>query len=171
MSVLKKIDQSELAARKKLAEEAFRARKSGYDAFASSDPATGRPIGGYIAGGVEAFLAPSSLDILPVYLEKVEQGFILHELGVVSLNHLAHEIYFYKPSVVIKEELKAILQEVEDAYVAEIEAHNNAVIEKEIAAQIRLEDAKAAKAAADAAKAQRERIAAEVRSALGADKP
>ncbi|CRM46090.1 hypothetical protein [Pseudomonas sp. 44 R 15] len=162
--MLKQVDQRELQARKAAAEKQFRGRKAGVDHHASIDPVTGRSIGGYVAGGIEAILVPYAEDLIPVYIQKITEGYTLTPVGTVSVGTTAFEIYMNRPESQIKPTLAAILQKVEDDYKAEIEAHNAAFIESEVQAQINIEVRRQERELTEAAAKRRAEIEAEVRA-------
>lgn len=168
MTLFKTVDATELQARKAAAEEQFRGRKSGINHFAGNDPVTGRPVGGYVEGGIEAVLVKYAEDLIPTYIEYTAKGYTLTSVGVVSINASTWEIYMNRPEEQVRSLLDAILQKVEDDYVAEIEVFNNSVVDKAVSEQLVMEDRREAKEVAEAAKAKRERIEAEVREGLKA---
>jgi hypothetical protein len=162
--MLKAPDPKELQARKAAAEEQFRGRKSGINHFAGVDPVTGRPVGGYQDGGIEAVLVKYAEDLIPVYIEYTTKGYTLTTIGTVAISANTFEIYFNRPESQIKPMLAIILQKVEDDYKAEIEAHNAAFIESEVQAQINIEARRQERELAEAAAKRRAEIAAEVRA-------
>lgn len=168
MSLFKTVDATELQARKTAAEEHFRGRKSGINHFAGNDPVTGRPVGGYVEGGIEAVLVKYAEDLIPVYIEYTAKGYTLAPVGVVPVNASTWDIYMNRPEEQIKPLLNAILQKVEDDYIAEIEDFNKAIIDKAVAEQLAMEERREAKELEDATKARRARIEAEVRQGLKA---
>ncbi|MDY7065666.1 hypothetical protein PsexTeo8_21110 [Pseudomonas extremaustralis] len=168
MTLFKTVDATELQARKTAAEEQFRGRKSGIDHFAGNDPVTGRPVGGYVEGGIEAVLVKYAEDLIPVYVEYTTKGYTLTSVGVVSINSSTWEIYMNRPAEQVKPLLDAILQKVEDDYIAEIEVYNNAIVDKAVAEQLAMAERREAKELEEATKARRERIESEVRQGLKA---
>ncbi|MGZ0718611.1 hypothetical protein [Pseudomonas palleroniana] len=168
MTLFKTVDTTELQARKAAAEEQFRGRKSGINHFAGNDPVTGRPVGGYVEGGIEAVLVKYAEDLISTYIEYTAKGYTLTSIGVVSVNASTWEIYMNRPEAQIKPILESILQKVEGDYLAEIEAFNNSIVDKAVAEQIAMEERREAKELAEAAQAKRERIEAEVREGLKA---
>lgn len=168
MSLFKVVDTKELQARKAAAEELFRGRKSGINHFADSDPETGRAVGGYVEGGIEAVLVKYAEDLIPVYLEYVARGYSLATVGVISVNASTWEIYMTRPEAQIKPLLKSVLQKVEDDYKAEVDSYNEALIAKEVAAQIAIEQRRTEREVAEADRARYARIESEVRAALTA---
>lgn len=137
MSILRKEIKQELQALKDAATSAYRARQHGYDEFAETDPKTGRAIGRMVIGAYVAELAVTPSEIIPKYLEKVAEGYTLHEFGTMQHVGTSHYIYFYKPEAQQRADIKALHLEVEVKYKKEIEEHNNAVV----ARQVELEEA------------------------------
>lgn len=168
MTLFKTVDTTELQARKAAAEEQFRGRKSGINHFAGNDPVTGRPVGGYVEGGIEAVLVKYAEDLIPVYLEYVARGYSLTTVGVISVNASTWEIYMNRPEAQIKPLLESVLQKVEDDYKAEVEAYNNAIVDKAVTEQLAMEERREARELAEEAKARREKIESEVRAAFTA---
>ncbi|NWB27291.1 hypothetical protein [Pseudomonas gingeri] len=168
MTLFKTVDTTELQARKAAAEEQFRGRKSGINHFAGNDPVTGRPVGGYVEGGIEAVLVKYAEDLIPTYIEYTAKGYTLTSIGVVSINASTWEIYMNRPEDQIKPLLDVILQKVEDDYLAEVQTYNDAIVDKAVAEQLAMDERREAKELAEAAKARRERVEAEVRAALTA---
>jgi len=149
--VLKQVDQRELQSRKAAAEEQFRGRKSGINHFAGVDPVTGRPVGGYQDGGIEAVLVKYAEELIPTYIEYTAKGYTLTTIGTVALDANTFEVYFNRPEAQVKPMLAAILQKVEDDYRAETEIHNEKFIQEQVDAQLRV----------DLAREERERALAE----------
>ncbi|MEQ7917644.1 hypothetical protein ABQX22_00495 [Xanthomonas sp. WHRI 1810A] len=171
MGVLKQIDPQELATRKELAEWSFRATQKGYDAFAATDEKTGRTIGKLVDGGIEAVLCVTAFDIAPTLLAKVSEGYTMNPLlGTKGLGLSSFELYMNRPEKDIQEALVEIFAKVEQDYQSEIDAYNDEIIQKEIDAQVRLEIQKEQRKETEAANKRRDRIAAEVKTALGAAK-
>ena len=168
MSLFKTVDTAELQARKAAAEEQFRGRKSGVNHFAGNDPVTGRPVGGYIEGGIEAVLVKYAEDLIPVYIEYTAKGYTLTPVGVVSINASTWEVYMNRPEEQVKPLLDAILQKVEDDYREEVKVYNEALLAKEVAAQIAIEQRRTEREVAEADRVRYARIEAEVKAALTA---
>lgn len=164
MTLFKVVDTAELQARKAAAEEQYRGRKSGINHFAGTDPVTGRPVGGYQDGGIEAVLVKYAEELIPAYIEYTAKGYTLTAIGTVALDANTFEVYFNRPEAQVKPMLAAILQKVEDDYKAEIEAHNAAFIESEVQAQINIEARRQERELAEAAAKRRAEIEAEVRA-------
>lgn len=149
--MLKTLDPKELQARKVAAEEAFRGRKAGVNHFAGVDPVTGRPVGGYQDGGIEAVLVKYAEELIPTYIEYTAKGYTLTTIGTVALDANTFEVYFNRPEAQVKPMLAAILQKVEDDYKAEIAVRNEKFIQDQVDAQLRV----------DLAREERERALAE----------
>lgn len=162
--MLKTLDPKELQARKAAAEEAFRGRKAGVNHFAGVDPVTGRPVGGYQDGGIEAVLVKYAEDLIPTYIEYTAKGYTLTTIGTVALDANTFEVYLRRPEVQVKPMLAAILQKIEDDYRAEIEAHNAAFIDSEVQAQLAIEARRQEREFVEAAAKRRAEIEAEVRA-------
>ena len=137
MSILRKEVKQELQALKDAATSSYRARQHGYDKFAETDPKTGRAIGRMVVGAYVAELAVTPSEIIPKYMEKVAEGYTLHEFGTMQHAGSSHYVYFYKPEAQQRADIKALHLEVEAKYKKEIEEHNNAVV----ARQVELEEA------------------------------
>jgi hypothetical protein len=169
MTVLKKVDPKELATRKQVAEYQFRNRVAGYDAYAFTDPATQRPIGAILQGGIEGVLCNSAHDIIPNYIAKTASGYTLNnELSTIPAGPVAFTVYMNRPEADIKRDLVEVLKKVAADYENEIAAYNDAILQKEIESQVQREVRLEQKQQADAEQARRDRITQEVRDALGA---
>lgn len=169
MSVIKKFDKKELAERQQEAETAFRNRINGISAITAEEASRYITGASLIKGAIEAVFCPSVHMILPTYNEKLAQGYKLHEsLDLTSVGPIAFEFYLVRPEADIQKDLLEVFKQVEDAYRAEIEATNKAILAKEIESQIQREIRAEEKVAQEAAQARRERVTAEVKQALGA---
>ncbi|MDY7554727.1 hypothetical protein EKA85_09025 [Pseudomonas veronii] len=168
MSLFKTVDTAELQARKAAAEEQFRGRKSGINHFAGNDPVTGRPVGGYVEGGIEAVLVKYAEDLIPVYIEYTAKGYTLTTIGTVAINANTFEIYFNRPESQVKPMLAAILQKVEDDYKAEIESHNESFIQQQVDAQLRVDAAREEREQAKAAAEKRALVEKQIRETFTA---
>lgn len=162
--MLKSIDSKELQVRKAAAEEQFRGRKAGVNHFAGVDPVTGRPVGGYQDGGIEAVLVKYAEDLIPVYIEYTAKGYTLTTIGTVALDANTFEVYFNRPEAQVKPMLAAILQKVEGDYSAEIEAHNEAFIQQAVTDQLRVDLAREEREQAKAVAEKRALVEAEIRA-------
>ncbi|MGC6371347.1 hypothetical protein [Pseudomonas sp. S2.OTC.A_B10] len=154
--MLKAPDPKELARRIAEAQALYKDRKSGIDHFAEVDPVSGRPISKYIDGGVETFPVPSAFEVLPVYFEAIALGNTLHPLGLVQVGLDFHgnpqfELYTHRPAQVQKLALDKIAADVTTQYTKEVEQHNEAFIQQQVDAQLRV----------DAAREERTRVALE----------
>lgn len=154
--MLKQIDEKELTRRIQAEQALYKDRKNGIDHYAEVDPVSGRPISKYIDGGVETFPVPSAFEVLPVYFEAVALGNTLHPLGLVQVGLDFHgnpqfELYTHRPAQVQKLALDKIAADVTAQYTQEIKDYNEAFIQQQVDAQLRV----------DLAKEQRERAAAE----------
>lgn len=161
--MLKAPDPKELQSRKAAAEEQFRGRKSGINHFAGVDPVTGRPVGGYQDGGIEAVLVKYAEDLIPTYVDYTAKGYTLTAIGTVALNANTFEIYFNRPEAQVKPMLAAILKKVEDDYKAEIEIANEKFIQQQIDAQLRVDAASEEREQAKAAAEKRALVEKQIR--------
>ncbi|MNX85486.1 hypothetical protein D3C86_1173220 [compost metagenome] len=165
-TVLRKFNKAELASRKDAAKDKFYNTQDGYDQFASFDPKTGRAIAGMVKGAYTRFIVDYMTEILKTYLAKIELGYTLHELEVQPLTGHSAEIYFYRPQAEIDAALEGIYEQVAQAYAAEIESENEAIVADTVAkrkVQVLKEREEAAKAADEALEAE---LDAEVRAEL-----
>ncbi|PWE40269.1 hypothetical protein [Pseudomonas prosekii] len=137
MSILRKEVKQELQALKDAATAAYKNRQHGYDEFADTDPKTGRAIGRMVVGAYVAEIAVTPSEIIPKYLAKIAEGYTLHEFGTMQYVGASHYVYFYKPEVQQRTEIKALHLEVEAKYKKEVEEHNNAIVLR----QVELEEA------------------------------
>jgi hypothetical protein len=166
-TVLRKENKAELAALKDAAKAKFYNTQDGYDAFAFTDPKTGRAIAGMVKGAYTYFTVVYLTEILKTYLEKIELGYTIHELEVQPLTGHSVDIYFYRPQAEIDADLEVIYEQVAQEYAASIEAENEEIIEREV--QLQLANA-ARKKAEQQAKEEEEAAATvrkEVEAALG----
>ncbi|MGB3123774.1 MAG: hypothetical protein WBB95_08200 [Pseudomonas sp.] len=164
--MLKSLDPKELQARKSAAEEAFRGRKAGVNHFAGVDPVTGRPVGGYQDGGIEAVLVKYAEELIPTYIEYTARGYTLTSIGTIALDANTFEVYFNRPEAQVKPMLAAILQKVEDDYKAEIEVHNEKFIQQQIDAQLRVDLAREERERALAETERRTKVERDIRAAF-----
>ena len=149
--MIKQLDQQELQARIEVAQAGYRDRKAGLDMNAGIDEFSGRAIPKEVDGGTVTFFCPSPLDILPTYIEQIQKGYQPHPLSVLQIDHSRFDIYFFKPESDIKAALEQIAQDVTAQYYAEVEQHNEAFIQQQVDAQLRV----------DLAREERERAVAE----------
>lgn len=166
--MLKQPDPKELQSRIETAQALYRDRKSGINLHAEVG-AHGQPIAKMIDGGVETFLVPNAFEVLPVYLEAIALGNILHPMGLVQTGldqygAATFELYTYRPAEVQKLALDKIATKITAEYHAEIEAHNAAFIEAEVQAQLGIEERRVARELAEANAKRRAEIEAEVRA-------
>ncbi|QJI38623.1 hypothetical protein [Pseudomonas sp. ADAK13] len=162
--MLKSIDSRELQTRKAAAEEQFCGRKAGINHFANVDPATGRPVGGYQDGGIEAVLVKYAEDLIPTYIEYTAKGYTITTIGTVAINANTWEIYFNRPEGQVKPMLAAILHKVEADYRAEIETHNEKFIQDQVDAQLRVDTAREEREQAKAVAEKRALVEVEIRA-------
>ncbi|MDB6049327.1 MAG: hypothetical protein JWR17_2073 [Pseudomonas sp.] len=157
-SVLQKFDQTELDARKSVVQVNYSVRADGHGHFEQR----------YVTGALQRFMSGSIQEGLDTYREKLNVGYTNSQ--VFSRVHSGHMIEYtlYKPECMQQEDLAQEYAFVEQRYREEIEAFNGAVIEKEIEAQIRIENNRKQKLEDEQAAKDRTRIAQEVRAALGA---
>ncbi len=118
-------------------------------------------IGAYIA---ELAVTPS--EIIPKYLEKIAEGCTLHEFGTMQHVGASHYVYFYKPEMQQRTEIKALLLEVEAKYKKEIEEHNNAVVARQVALEEANINRQVEKELAAERQAQRDAIETRIRAEL-----
>lgn len=169
MSVLKQFDKKELAARQKSEELSFRSRINGLSAITAQETTRFNTGASLVKGGVEAVFCPSVYAILPTFIEKQAQGYTLHEqLDMASVGPVAFEVFMHRPEADIQKDLAEVFKNIEVAYRAEIDAYNAAIINKEIESQVQREIRAEEKLRVETEQARRERIAGEVKSALGA---
>jgi hypothetical protein len=164
--MLKAPDPKELQSRKAAAEEQFRGRKSGINHFAGVDPVTGRPVGGYQDGGIEAVLVKYAEELIPTYIEYTARGYTLTSIGTIALDANTFEVYFNRPEAQVKPMLAAILQKVEDDYKAEVEVHNEKFIQQQIDAQLRVDLAREERERALAETERRTKVERDIRAAF-----
>lgn len=167
-TVLRKFNKAELAVLKEIAKAKFYNSQHGYDAYAFTDPRTGRAIAGHVEGAYIPVLVVQATEILRVYHEKLAEGYQLHELQIIPFVGQSMYIYFYRPQAELDASLEKIYQKVTDDYNATIEAENNEIIEREV--QLHMANAARLKAETLAAEAQAEaeRVRKDVEDALGA---
>ncbi|WP_207265144.1 hypothetical protein [Pseudomonas sp. GW101-3H06] len=167
-SVLRKANKAELAALKDAAKEKFYNTQHGYDQFAFTDPKTLRPIGGMVKGAYTYFTVVYLTEILKTYIEKIELGYTLHELGAQPLTGHSVNIYFYRPQSEIDADLALIYEQVTQEYNAAIEAENTAIIEREVQFQMANTVRLRAEQKARDEQEEADRIRMEVEAELGA---
>ena len=166
-TVLRKFNKTELATLKEAAKMKFMGTQHGHDAFAFTDPKTGRAIAGHVDGAYIPVLVVYPTEILKVYKEKLAEGYTLHELEIIPFHGQSMYIYFYRPQAELDLSIEKIYQRVTDDYNATIEAENNDIIEREV--QLHMANAARSKAAqlAEEVEAEAERLRKEVETALG----
>lgn len=153
--MIKQADQQELKVRIETAQALYRDRKSGINLHAEVG-AHGQPIAKMIDGGVETFLVPNAFEVLPVYLEAIALGNTLHPMGLVQTGldqygGATFELYTYRPVEVQKVALDKIAIDETIRYETEVADANEAFIQSQIDAQLRV----------DLAREERERAVAE----------
>lgn len=166
MPVLRKETKQELQALKEAATFAYKSRQHGYDAFADTDPKTGHPIAKTVIGAYAPELVLSPAQIIPTYLEKIAEGYTLHEFGTIQHVGASQHIYFYKPEAQQRADIKAIHTEVETKYKSEIEEHNNSVIARQVELEQANIDRQVENELAAERLAQRDAIEARIRAEL-----
>jgi len=166
-TVLRKFNKGELAALQEAAKAKFYNSQHGYDAYAFTDPRTGRAIAGHVEGAYIPVLVVQATEILRVYHEKLAEGYQLHELQIIPFVGQSMYIYFYRPQAELDASLEKIYQKVAQDYQDGIDTYNNDVIEREV--QLHVANAARLKAAqlAEEAEAEAERVRKEVEEALG----
>lgn len=166
MSILRKHNKQELNALKEAAVASYKNRPHGYDAYADTDPKTGRPIGKVLVGSYISELVLASTQIIPVYLAKIEEGYTLHELGAMPYAGTSHYIYFYKPQAEQDADIKVIHAAVEEEYRREIEEGNRLVVERQVELELAAAQRRAAEVQASELKTQRAEMEARIRAEL-----
>lgn len=166
MSILRKHNKQELNALKEAAVASYKIRQHGYDAYADTDPKTGRPIGKVLVGAYIPELVLTPAQIIPVYLAKIEEGYTLHELGTMPFAGTSHHIYLYKPQAEQDADIKVIHAAVEAEYKREIEESNRLIVERQVALEEAAIDRQVEKELAAERQAQRDAIEARVRLEL-----
>lgn len=166
MSILRKETRQELQALKEAASAAYKNRQHGYDAFAETDPKTGRSIAKMVIGAYAPELVLSPAQIIPTYLAKIAEGYTLHEFGTMQHAGPSHYIYFYKPEAQQRADIKAIHLEVETKYKREIEEHNNATVARQVELEQATIDRQVERERAAERQAQRDAIEARIRAEL-----
>lgn len=169
MSVLKQFDKKELTARQKAEELSFRSRINGLSAIAAQEATRYNTGASLVKGGIEAVFCPSVYSILPTFVEKQAQGYTLHEsLDISSVGPVAFEIFMHRPEADIQKDLAEAFKSIETAYRREIDEYNAAIIDREIESQVQRELRAEERLRIETEQARRERIASEVKAALGA---
>ena len=166
MSILRKHNKQELNALKEAAVASYKNRPHGYDAYADTDPKTGRPIGKVRVGSYISELVIASTQIIPVYLAKIEEGYTLHELGAMPYAGTSHYIYFYKPQAEQDADIKVIHAAVEEEYRREIEEGNRLIVARQVALEEAAIDRQIERELAAERQTQRDAIEARVRLEL-----
>lgn len=166
MSILRKHNKQELNALKEAAVVSYKNRQHGYDAYADTDPRTGRPIGKVLEGAYIAELVLASTQIIPAYLAKIEEGYTLHELGAMPYAGTSHYIYFYKPQAEQDADIKVINAAVEEKYKQEIEEGNRLTVARQVLLEEAAIDRQVERELAAERQAQRDAIEARVRLEL-----
>ncbi|MGF6558181.1 hypothetical protein ABIA48_004561 [Pseudomonas sp. S30_BP2TU TE3576] len=166
MSVLRKENKQELQALKEAATAAYKNRQHGYDAFAETDPKTGRAIPKMMIGAYAPELVLSAAQIIPTYLAKIAEGCTLHEFGTMQHVGASQYIYFYKPEAQQRADIKTLHLEVEAKYKKEIEEHNNAVVARQVELEEAAIDRQVEKELAAERQAQRAAIETRIRAEL-----
>lgn len=165
-SVLRKHDAKELQQLKDSAKEAYLNTEHGYSAYASTDPATGRAIGGFVIGAYQAELVVYATDILKTYLQKINEGYTLHPFEVQPYAGQSMSIYFYKPQPQQDVDLEGIFSKIEADYAKSIEDYNEALIEREVQMLLAGEERKRSQDRLKQASEDAARIRGEVEAAL-----
>ena len=166
MSILRKHNKQELNALKEAAVASYNNRQHGYDAYADTDPKTGRAIGKVLVGAYISELVPVATQLIPVYLAKIEEGYTPHELGVMPYAGTSYHIYFYKPQAEQDADIKVIHAAVEAEYKRELEESNRLIVERQVALEEATIDRQVEKELAAERQAQRDAIEARVRLEL-----
>lgn len=166
MSILRKHNKQDLNALKEAAVASYKNRPHGYDAYADTDPKTGRPIGKVLVGSYISELVLAPAQIIPVYLAKIEEGYTLHELGTMPYAGTSHYIYFYKPQAEQDADIKVINAAVEEKYKQEIEEGNRLTVARQVLLEEAAIDRQVERELAAERQTQRDAIEARVRLEL-----
>lgn len=166
MSVLRKHNKQELNALKEAAVASYKNRPHGYDAYADTDPKTGRPIGKVLVGAYISELVLAPAQIIPVYLAKIEEGYTLHELGVIPFAGTSHNIYFYKPKAEQDADIKVIHAAVEAEYKREIDESNRLIVDRQVELELAAAQRRAAEVQASELKTLRAEMEERIRAEL-----
>ncbi|WP_236190204.1 hypothetical protein [Pseudomonas pharyngis] len=166
MSILRKETKQELQALKDAATASYKGRQHGYDAYADTDPKTGRPIAKMVTGAYTPELVLTPDQIIPTYLAKIAEGYTLHEFGTMQHVGTSHYIYFYKPEAQQRVDIKALLLEVEAKYKRDIEEHNSAIVLRQVELEQASIDRQVEKELATERQAQRDAIETRIRAEL-----
>lgn len=164
-TILRKSNKAELAALQEEAKLRFMNTPHGYDAYAGTDPKTGRAIGAWVEGAYIAETVVPVTEALNVYNKKLEEGYTLHELGMQPY-FTSVQIYFYRPQAELDAALATIYKQVNDDYVASIQAENDAIIERQVQLLMAAEENKKAEQKALEQQQEAERIRKEVAETL-----
>ncbi|MDD1984848.1 hypothetical protein [Pseudomonas asiatica] len=164
-TVLRKPNKAELATLQEAAKSRFMNTPHGYDAFAGTDPKTGRAIGAWVEGAYISETVVAVTEILNVYNQKLEEGYTLHELGVQPY-FTSVQIYFYRPQADLDAALATIYKKVSDDYTASIQAENDEIIERQVQLLMAAEEKKKAERKALEQQQEVERIRKEVAETL-----
>ena len=166
MSILRKPSKQELNALKEAAEASYNNRQHGYDAYADTDPKTGRAIGKVLVGAYISELVPFATQIIPVYLAKIEEGFTLHELGTMPFAGTSHHIYFYKPQAEQEADIKLIHAAVEAEYRREIDESNRLIVDRQVELELAAAQRRADEVQASELRTQRAEMEVRIRAEL-----
>lgn len=166
MSVLRKHNKQELNSLMEAAVASYNNRQHGYDAYADTDPKTGRAIGKVLVGAYIAELVPFATQLIPVYLAKIEEGYTPHELGVMPYAGTSYHIYFYKPQAEQDADIKVVHTAVEAEYKREIEESNRLIVDRQVELELAAAQRRVAEAQASELKTQRAEMAERIRAEL-----
>ena len=166
MSILRKPSKQELNALKEAAVATYNNRQHGYDAYADTDPKTGRAIGKVLVGAYIAELVPFATQLIPVYLAKTAEGYTPHELGVMPYAGTSYHIYFYKPQAEQDADIKVIHAAVEAEYKRELEESNRLIVDRQVELELAAAQRRVAEAQASELKTQRAEMEARIRAEL-----
>ena len=166
MSILRKHNKQELNALQEVAVASYKNRPHGYDAYADTDPRTGRPIGKVLVGAYISELVLAPAQIIPVYLAKIEEGYTLHELGTLPFAGTSHHIYFYKPQAEQDADIKVIHAAVEAEYRREIDESNRLTVDRQVELELAAAQRRATEGQASELKTQRAEMEVRIRAEL-----
>ena len=166
MSILRKHNKQELNALTEAAVAAYNNRQHGYDAYADTDPKTGRAIGKVLVGAYISELVLAPAQIIPVYLAKIEEGYTLHELGTMPFAGASHHIYFYKPQAEQDADIKVIHAAVEAEYRREIDESNRLTVDRQVELELAAAQRRAAEVQASELRTQRAEMEMRIRAEL-----
>jgi hypothetical protein len=168
MTVLKKVTQAEKLAVQETATKLYMGRLEGHDIDISAQPdSRGNYPRRYFRGAIVQFTATGVDECLALVMEKAALGYTLSTIPTQVLG-AAHFVHMVKPNAETAIQITEECREAEEKLIRHIEAQNNAIIAKQVAARKTVELHRLALAAKAEDEALDARLLAEVRTALGA---